>query len=95
MLAGNRQERKLRVDTWSFSGLCSECNKEVGKLLQVNNIDIVAAQEVWEKDGSKINVDGYKWFGKLHDVQNSQRGGGVGFLEGKVSIVHKLCIHTY
>ena len=58
MLAGNRQERKLRVDTWSFSGLtmCSECNKEVGILLQVNNIDIVAAQEVWEKDGSKINV---------------------------------------
>ena len=35
----------------------------------------------WEKEDSRINVDGYKWFGKPHDVQNSQRGeGGVGFL---------------
>ena len=46
MLAGNRQERKLRVGTWSFSRLCSEHKqKEVGKLLQVNKIDIAAGQE--------------------------------------------------
>ena len=30
---------------------------------------------------SRINVDGYRWFEKPRDVQNSQRGeGGVGFL---------------
>ena len=30
---------------------------------------------------SKIEVGGYKWFGKPRSVQNSQRGeGGVGFL---------------
>ena len=81
MLAGNRQERKLRVGMWNFSGLCSEHKqKEVGELLQVNKIDIVAGQESCEED-SRINVDGYKRFGKPRDVQNSQRGeGGVGFL---------------
>ena len=68
--------------TWNFSGLCSERKqKEVGELLQVNNIDVVAGQESWEKEDRRINVDGYKWFGKPRDVQNSQRGeGGVGFL---------------
>ena len=78
VLAGNRQERKLRVGTWNFSGLCSEHKQ--GELLKVNNIDVVAGQESWEKEDSWINVDGYKWFGKPCDVQNSQRGeGGVGF----------------
>ena len=78
MLAGNRQER-MRVGTWNFSGLCSE--RKQGELLQVNNIDVVAGQESWEKEDSRINVDGYKWFGKPCDVQNSQRGErGVGFL---------------
>jgi len=64
--AGNRQKRKLRVGTWNFSGLCSERKQnEVGELLQVNNIDVVAGQESWEKEDSRINVDGYKWFGNL------------------------------
>ena len=83
VLVGNRQERKLKmVYTWNFSGLCSECKQEeVGELLKVNNIDVVAGQELWEKEDSRINVDGCKWFGKPCDVQNSQRGeGGVGFL---------------
>ena len=76
VLGGNRQERKLRVGTWNFSGLCSERKQK--ELLRVN---IVAGQESWEKEASRINVDGYKWFGKPRDVQNSQRGeGGVGFL---------------
>ena len=70
------------MGTWDFSGLCSERKqKEVGELLWVNKIDIVAGQESWKKKDSRINVDGYKWFGKPRDVQNSQRGeGGVGFL---------------
>ena len=84
VLAGKRQERKLRVGTWNFSGLCSERKqKEVGELLKVNNIDVVAGQESWENEDSRINVhvDGYKWFGKPRDVQKSQRGeGGIGFL---------------
>ena len=81
VLAGHIQERKLRVGTWNFSGLCSEHKqKEVGELLQVNKIDIVAGQESWEKEDSKINVDGYKWFEKPRVVQSSQRGEfGVGF----------------
>ena len=41
----------------------------------------MASQELWKKEDSKINVDGYKWFGKPRGVQNSQRGvGGVRFL---------------
>ena len=52
---GNKKERSLRVATWNFSGLCSECKqKEVGELLVENNIDIVAGQESWEKEDSKI-----------------------------------------
>ena len=59
VLAGNRQERKLRVGTWNFSGLCSERKqKEVGEVLKVNNIDDVAGQESWEKQDSRINVSG-------------------------------------
>ena len=50
-------------------------------MLKVNSIDVVAGQESWEKEDSRINVDGHKWFGKPCDVQNSQRGEeGVGFL---------------
>ena len=33
--------------------------KEVGELLRVNKIDIVAGQVLWEKKGSRINGDGY------------------------------------
>ena len=43
--------------------------------------DIVADQESWEKEDTRISVEGYKWFGKARSYQNSQRGeGGVGFL---------------
>ena len=31
----------------------------------------MAGQESWEKEDSRINVDGYKWFGKPCNVQNS------------------------
>ena len=39
---------------------------------------MVAGQESWEKEDTRINVDG---FGKPRSSQTSQRGeGGVGFL---------------
>ena len=42
---------------------------------------MAAGQESWEKEDSRINVDGYKWFGKSRSSQTRQRGDdGVGFL---------------
>ena len=41
----------------------------------------IAGQESWEKEETRIHVEGYKWFGKPRVNQNSLRGeGGVGFL---------------
>ena len=79
---GNKWEKRLRVATWNFSGLCSDRKqKEVGELLAKHNLDVVAGQESWEKEESRIEVEGYKWFGKPRSKQNSPRGeGGVGFL---------------
>ena len=81
-LGEHKKDRRLRVATWNFSGLGSERKqKEVGELLDRNNIDVVAGQESWEKEDTRIDVEGYKWFGKPRVSQNSQRGeGGVGFL---------------
>ena len=81
-----KERRRLRVATWNFSGLCSERKqKEVVELLVKNNIDIVAGQESWEKEESRIDINGYKWFGKPRSNQNSQRGeGGVGFFSARV-----------
>ena len=46
-----------------------------------NNIDFVAGQESWEREDTRIEVEGYKWFGKPRNNQTSQRGEeGVGFL---------------
>ena len=40
---------------WNVSGLCSECKqKEIADLLACNSIDIVAVQEWWEKEDSKM-----------------------------------------
>ena len=33
----------------------------------------VAGQESWEKEDTRISVEGYKWFGKPRSNQNSQR----------------------
>ena len=78
----SKMRKQLRLATWNVSGLCSERKqKEITDLLACNSIDIVAVQESWEKEDSKIDVDGYKWFGKPRTSQRSQRGeGGVGFL---------------
>ena len=57
--------RRLRVATWNFSGLGSEHKQK----------------ESWEKEDTKIAVEGYKWFGKPRGNQDSQRReGGVDFL---------------
>ena len=59
-LGGNKRERRLRVATWNFSGLGSEHKqKEVEELLAKNNID-VAGQESWEREDTRIEVEGYK-----------------------------------
>ena len=58
-------KKSLRVATWNLSGLCSERKqKEVVDYLVKHDIDVVAGQESWEKEDSRIKVDGYKWFGK-------------------------------
>ena len=76
-LVGNKWESRLRVATRNFSGLNSDSKqKEFGELL-----DVVAGQESWEKEESRIKVEDPKWFGKPRSKQNSPRGeGGVGFL---------------
>ena len=38
--------------------------KEIGELLAKHNLDVVAGQESWEKEETRIDVEGYKWFGK-------------------------------
>ena len=86
-LVGNKRERRLRVATWNFSGLCSDRKqKEVGELLVKHNLDVVAGQESWEKEESRIEVEGYKWFGKPRSKQNSpRREGGVGWESAEIS----------
>ena len=81
-LVRNKRERKLRLATWNFSGLCSDRKqKEIGELLAKHNLDVVVGQESWEKEETRIHVEDYKWFGKPRIKQNSPRGeGGVGFL---------------
>ena len=66
-----RGEREVRVATWNFSGL-----------LEKTNLYVCVGQESWEKEESKISVDGYKWFRKPRQGSSeSRRGeGGVGFL---------------
>ena len=88
--------RKLKIATWNFSGLCSEHKqKEVAEIL---NIDIVAGQETWEKEGKNIVVDGYKWSGKPCKGEIDPRGeGGVGVLvrECLVDEVEFVCTVKY
>ena len=72
-----KRERKVRLATCNFSGLCSDRKqKEIGELLAKHNLDVVAGQESSEKEETIIDVEGYKWFGK-----SRPRGeGGVVFL---------------
>ena len=65
-----------------LSSLCSRRKqKEVSEVLNKVKLDIVAAEESWEREGSVIEVQGYMWLGKPRKIQNSKRGeGGVRFL---------------
>ena len=80
-LGGRDRERKLRVVTWNFSGLGRERRQEIGELSRKNSIDVVAGQESLEREDTRIEVEGYKWFGKPRSYRNSCRWEGrVGFL---------------
>ena len=81
-LVRNKRKKKLRLATWNFSGLCSDRKqKEIGELLAKHNLDVVAGQESWEKEETRIDVEGYKRFGKPRIKHNSPRGeGGIDFL---------------
>ena len=61
-MSAGKAYRKLKVTTWNFFCLCSECKQEeVAEILSRLNIDIVAGQESWEREGkNNIAVDGYK-----------------------------------
>ena len=61
-LVRTKRARRLRVTTWNFSGLCSDRKqKEVGELLAKHNLDVVVAgQESWEKEETRIAVEDYK-----------------------------------
>ena len=53
----------------------------VGELLAKKNIDVAAGQESWEREDTRIEVEGCKWFGKPRNNHTSQRREGeVGFL---------------
>ena len=75
-LGGRERERSLRIATWNFSGLGSERKQK-----EIDSIDVVAGQESWEREDTRIELEGYKWFGKPRSNENSRRGeGGVVFL---------------
>ena len=77
MLVGNKQERKLRVSSCNFSGLCSEHKqKEVGELLAKHNLDVVAGQESWENEKTtcRIAIEGYKDLGSLVETKIVREG---------------------
>ena len=58
-----------------FSGWCSDRKqKEIGELLVKHNLDVVAGQESWGKKETRIDVEGYKWFGKPRIKQNNPTG---------------------
>ena len=69
-LGGSVRDRRLRIATWNFSGLGSERKqKEIGEVLNKNSIDVVAGQESWEKEDTKIAVEGYKWLENLVGIK--------------------------
>ena len=74
-LGGRERERRLRVATWDFSGLGSERKQnEIGELLTKNSIDVVTGQESWEREDTRIEVEGYKWLGSLVAIRIAVEG---------------------
>ena len=71
----SKMRKQVRLATWNVSGLCSERKqKEIADLLACNSIDIVAVQESWEKEDSKIDVDGYKCLVLVKGVREGREG---------------------
>ena len=69
-MSAEKTYRKVKVTTWNFSGLCREGKQnEVAEIVNRLNIDIVAGQESWEREGKNIVVHGYKWCGKPHKIK--------------------------
>ena len=69
--------KELRLATWNVSGLCSECKqKEIADLLACNSIDIVAVQESWEKEDSKIDISGLVSLVLVKGVREGREGLG-------------------
>ena len=59
-----------------FSGLCSECKqKEIGELLAC---DSVAVQESWEREDSRMDINGLVSLILVKGVREWE--GGIGFL---------------
>ena len=70
--------KQLRLATWNISGLCSENKqKEIADLLACNSIDIVAVQESWEKEDSKMDISG---FVLVKGVREGRKGLGSYFV---------------
>ena len=69
--------KQLRLATWNVSGLCSERKqKEIADLLACNSIDIVAVQESWEKEDSKIDISGLVSLVLVKGVREGREGLG-------------------
>ena len=66
--------KQLRL---AVSGLCSECKqKEIADLLACNSIDIVAVQESWEKEDSKVDISGLVSLVLVKGVREGREGLG-------------------
>ena len=57
-------------------------------MLTKNSIDAVAGQESWEREDTRIEVEGYKWFGKPQNSPKGEGGVSVSVCECLVSEVH-------
>ena len=73
----SKMHKQLRLATWNVSGLCSERKqKEIADLLACNSIDIVAVQESWEKEDSKIDMSGLVSLVLVKGVREGREGLG-------------------
>ena len=71
----SKMRKQLRLATWNVSGLCSERKqKEIADLLACNSIDIVAVQESWEKEDSKIDISGLVSLVLVKGVREGREG---------------------
>ena len=73
----SKMRKQLRLATWNVSCLCSERKqKEIADLLACNSIDIVAVQESWEKEDSKMDISGLVSLVLVKGVREGREGLG-------------------